>query len=123
MPKTTKFDVVDYLKTEGDIAGYLSAILEEGDPDLLVRAIGDIARARSINKISKSIGVNRESLYKSLSGSVKVNFDTIYKVIDSLGFKISILPKNTKKKACIIKNLTHNPSACIVRRVQQKSIL
>jgi probable addiction module antidote protein len=99
MPKTTKFDVVDYLKTEEDIVGYLSAILEENSPTLLVRAIGDIARARSINKISKNIGVNRESLYKSLSGKTKVSFDTIFRVVNSLGFKIDIIPqKNPKKK-------------------------
>jgi probable addiction module antidote protein len=98
MPKTTKFDVADHLKTEDDINGYLSAVLEENNPNLLIKAIGDIAKARSINKISKDIGVNREGLYKSLSGKIKVNFETVYKVVDNLGFKMLILPKRKYKK-------------------------
>jgi probable addiction module antidote protein len=43
-----KFDVVDYLKTEKDIVGYLLAVLEDGDPALFVAAIGDISRAKVI---------------------------------------------------------------------------
>jgi probable addiction module antidote protein len=43
-----KFDVIDYLKTEKDIAGYLSAVLEDRGPALFVAAIGDIARAKVI---------------------------------------------------------------------------
>jgi probable addiction module antidote protein len=98
MPKTTKFDAVDYLKTEDDIAEYLKAVLEENSPSLLIKTIGDIARARSINKISKNIGVNREGLYKSLSGNIKVNFETVYKVLDNLGFKFDIVPKQKTLK-------------------------
>ena len=39
-----KFDVVDYLRTDADIAGYLTAVLEDGDPVLFDAAIGDIAK-------------------------------------------------------------------------------
>ena len=42
----TKFDAADYLDSEEAIAAYLSAIMEENDPDLLIAALGDIARAR-----------------------------------------------------------------------------
>lgn len=95
MVNITKYDVIDYLKTEQDIASFLEAIIEENEPNLLIKAIGDVARARSINKISKDIGVNRESLYKSLNGETRVSFKTIYKVLDNLGLKINIVPKNT----------------------------
>ena len=44
--KFTKFDVVDYLGSEKDMAAYLSAVLDENDPDLLLAALGDIARAK-----------------------------------------------------------------------------
>ena len=43
--KITRFDVVDYLKTAEDIAGYLDAVLDDGDPELLEAALDDIARA------------------------------------------------------------------------------
>jgi len=41
----TKWDVVDHLQTDEDMALYLEACLEEGDPVLIVAALGDIARA------------------------------------------------------------------------------
>lgn len=96
MKKTTisKWDVVDYLKTEKDIAGYLEAALEEGDYEYFLIALGDVARARSINKIAKEIGVGRESLYKSLSGARRPNVETVFKAIDALGLEIRFVPKN-----------------------------
>ena len=51
-----KLDVVDYLKTEADIAGYLTAVLEDGDPALFVAAIGDIARAKGMLLLPKRVG-------------------------------------------------------------------
>ena len=45
--KLTKWDAVDHLKTEEDMALYLEACLEENDPALLAAALGDIARSRA----------------------------------------------------------------------------
>jgi probable addiction module antidote protein len=53
-----KFDVVDYLKTEKDIVGYLSAVLEDGDPALFVAAIGDIARTKVIHALGMKLSVH-----------------------------------------------------------------
>ena len=64
--KYSKFDVVDYLDSEEAIAAYLSAVMEENDPDLLIAALGDIARSRGIAKLAEDSGLNRESLYKAL---------------------------------------------------------
>jgi probable addiction module antidote protein len=44
--KVTPFDVSEYLKDDAPIAAYLSAIVEEGDPDLLLSTIGDLAHSR-----------------------------------------------------------------------------
>jgi probable addiction module antidote protein len=43
--KTTRWDAADYLETREDIEAYLDAILDDGDPELLKAALGDIARA------------------------------------------------------------------------------
>jgi probable addiction module antidote protein len=85
-----KFDVVDYLKTEKDIAGYLSAVLEDGDPALFVAAIGDIARAKGMTEIAKKSGVTRESLYRALKIEARPRFETVAKVIHALGMKLSV---------------------------------
>ena len=74
------WDVSEYLETEEDIAAYLNAIAEEGDPTLLQAALGDVARARGMTSIAKEAGVSRESLYKSLSANGNPSFQTISKV-------------------------------------------
>ena len=40
------FSIVDYLRTEEDIAGYMQAVLEDGDPVLLAAALLDVEEAR-----------------------------------------------------------------------------
>jgi len=44
--KFSRYDTADYLKTEDDIAAYLDAVMEDGDPALIAAALGDVARAR-----------------------------------------------------------------------------
>lgn len=45
--KFSRYDTVDYLKTEGDIAAYLDTVREDGDPALIAAAVHDVARARA----------------------------------------------------------------------------
>ncbi len=78
----------DYLKTEADMAAYLNAAVEEGDPALLQAALGDIAKARGMSGVAREVGVGRESLYKSLSENGNPSFQTIVKVARALGLKM-----------------------------------
>lgn len=91
--KIKDWNVLDFLDSEEAIAAYLQAAASENDPASIVSAIGDIARARGINKMAVAMGVNRESLYKSLSGKRKPAFDTVYNAIDKLGLEIKFVPK------------------------------
>ena len=86
----SKFDTVDYLKTEKDIAGYLSAVLEDGDPALFIAAIGDIAKAKGMTEIAKKSGVTRESLYRALKIESRPRFETVARVVQALGMKLSV---------------------------------
>lgn len=95
--KVSNFDVAEYLNDEESIASYLSAIVEEGDPKLLLAAIGDIAKARGMSKIASDSGLGRESLYKALSPDAKPRFDTILKVLNSLGLQMGFNPIISKK--------------------------
>jgi probable addiction module antidote protein len=94
MIKTTPFDVADYLDSEEMIAEYLSVILEEDDPDLFVRALGDIARARGMTQIAKETGLGRESLYKALKSGSNLRYQTVQKVLKALGIKLTAEPMN-----------------------------
>ena len=86
--KTRPFDMVNHLNSDADIAEYLSAVLEDGDPRLLAAALGDIAKARGMAKLATDTGLSRESLYKSLSGDRAPNSETLFKVMKSLGFSL-----------------------------------
>jgi len=86
--KTTVWDPAEYLETDKQIIAYLEDIFKTGDPDLIVMAIGDIARARGMSKIANDTNRGRESLYKSLSQGGNPSFETVIKVLASLGFSL-----------------------------------
>ena len=90
--KTTVWDPTEYLETEEQIAAYLEDIFKSGDHDLIITAIGDIARARGMSKIADDTNRGRESLYKSLSQEGNPSFETIIKVLASLGFGLRPAP-------------------------------
>lgn len=89
------FDAADYLDSEQAIAAYLNAIMEENDDALLASALGDIAKARGMTQIAKDAGIGRESLYKALREGANPRYDTIAKVIQALGLKLTVTSKTT----------------------------
>jgi probable addiction module antidote protein len=88
--KTTVWDPVDHLETEEDMALYLQAALEEEDANLVAAVLGDIARAKGMTKVARDAGLGRESLYKALSAKGNPEFATVLKVIDALGFRLTV---------------------------------
>lgn len=83
------FDAARYLTSDTAVAEYLSAILEFDDANLLVKALGDVARARGMSKIAKTSGLGRESLYKALAAGRRPSFDTIMRVALAMGVRMS----------------------------------
>jgi probable addiction module antidote protein len=90
--KTKKYDVAEYLETEEDMAAYLQAAFEDGDPALVIHALGNIARARGMSEIARETGLRRESLYKALSPDGNPEFATVLKVVQALGIKLNAEP-------------------------------
>jgi probable addiction module antidote protein len=90
--KTTPYDSADYLNTEEEIANYLNVCLEDGNPVLITKAIGTVARAsdRGISQLAKDTKLGRESLYKFLSGEGNPSFATIVKVLNALHIKLTV---------------------------------
>lgn len=86
----TDYDTSEYLENEQDIIAYLNAIAEYDDPALMQAALGNVAKARGMTQIAKDAGVGRESLYKSLSKDGNPSFQTIAKVIHTLGGRLTI---------------------------------
>ncbi len=90
MENFSKFDAADYLDSEEMIAEYLTAALEDENPDVFLAAIADVAKARGMSAVAQSTGLGRESLYKALAPGAKPRYDTILKVLHGLGVKLTI---------------------------------
>lgn len=88
--KTMTWDVAEHLKTDADMAAYLEAAIEDGDPAVISAAVGDIARAKGMSQIARETGLGRESLYKALSPGGNPEFATILKVVRALGLKFHV---------------------------------
>ncbi len=88
--KLTGFDASAYLDNEEVIAEYLTAALEHDDPDVFLAAVGNVAKARGMASIAQATGLGRESLYKALSPGAKPRYDTILKVLRSLGVNVAV---------------------------------
>ena len=91
--KTTVWDMAEHINTKEDVIGYLEAALEENDTEFLFEVIGDIARSKGMAQIAKELNLARESLYRSLSQDGNPSFNTIVKVLDNLGFQLSVRQK------------------------------
>jgi len=89
---TSLWDAAEHLETKEDMAAYLETALEDGDPNLVVAALGDIARSKGMTNIARETGLGRESLYKSLSLEGNPEFATVLKVIQSLGIRLRATP-------------------------------
>lgn len=88
----SRYDTADYLKSEEDIAAYLDACVEDGDPALIAAALGDIARARNMSQLARETGLSREGLYKALSGDGNPSFATVLAVAKALGLRVTFKP-------------------------------
>ena len=84
------FNAADYLDNEKVIAGYLSIAAEDENPDVLLKALGDVAKARGMAQVAKDSGLGRESLYKALAPGAKPRFETIAAVMRALKVKIEV---------------------------------
>jgi probable addiction module antidote protein len=88
--ETAPFDAADYLDDEEVIAEYLTAALEDPNPDLFLVAVRDVARARGMAQLARDTGLGRESLYKALAPGAKPRYDTMLKVLRALGVKLHV---------------------------------
>ena len=92
--KTRPWDAAEHLETTEDMAAYLEAALEDGDPALVAATLGDIARAKGMADIAREAGLGRESLYKALSPEGNPEFATVLKVVKALGLRLHAAKKH-----------------------------
>ncbi|AZQ61933.1 putative addiction module antidote protein [Flammeovirga pectinis] len=88
--EVSKLNISEYLDDDDMIAEYLNMVLEEGDSNDIITALGHISKAIGMSKIAEQTGLSRTSLYKALSEGSKPQFETILKVVRAIGGNLHV---------------------------------
>lgn len=78
------YNPVEFFQNEEELVSYLNDAYLDEDPSVFLVALGHIAKARGMSNLAKVTGLNRESLYKALSGDTQPRWDTVQRVIKGL---------------------------------------
>ena len=87
---TRPYDSADYIGSPEAAAAFLEAALEDGDPQIIAAALGDIARSKGVAMIAEQTGLAREALYKSLSADGNPRLTTLLGVLKAMGLRLSV---------------------------------
>ncbi len=88
--RTTKFDILDHLRTPEEQVAYIAAALEEDDPSFIAAAIGDIARARGVTAFAAETGLSREAIDEAFRVGGNPTLDTLSKATSALGLRLTV---------------------------------
>lgn len=83
--ETCPYDTAEHLRTEEEIALYIEAVLEDGDPALVRDTIGIVARARAITQVADELGLAREAVFRMVAGGDDAGADSALRVLKALG--------------------------------------
>lgn len=88
--ETKPYNPFDHLLTQEDMSDYLTQAFLDDDPAVFVTALGHVAKAKGIAQLATDTGLNRESLYKALSGKTQPKWDTVQRIIKALNINLHI---------------------------------
>ncbi len=88
--KYSRFDIADYLDSDEACAAYLTAVFEEKDPDFVLVALGDIARARGMTKLAEDAGLDRKILCDALRPGARPSFETVFRIMEAMNITMQV---------------------------------
>ena len=87
-------ELYDYLQDPENAAGYLTAIIEDGDREAFLLALRHVAQARGgMTAVAEKAHLGRESLYKMLSAKGNPEFKSIASVLHGMGLRLTVEPE------------------------------
>ena len=70
---------------------YLNAALEDGDPEVFLMALRDVAEAQGgVAQLAEAAKLNRENLYRMLSDRGNPELRSLDALLHALGFRLAI---------------------------------
>ncbi len=100
--KTTTYqeDLIEALKDSREAAAYLNAAMEEGDRELFLLALRNVAEAHGgMAAVAEKTKLNRESLYRMLSKKGNPEIKSIVTLLNSMGLRLSVEPKSRRARS------------------------
>jgi len=89
---TSRFEASRFLDTPETISAFLAEAMKEHDPEIMMQAIAEVAKAQGVSRLAQNAGVNRESLYKALKGGTHVRYDTVMRLMLAVGVELTVKP-------------------------------
>ena len=84
-------DLIESLRDPREAEDYLNAALEEGDPELFLLALRNVAEAQGgVAQLAEKTKLNRESLYKMLSERGNPELRSLDALLHTLGFRLAV---------------------------------
>ncbi len=82
----------EYPATSDEMTAALNAALEAGDLNSIMGVMGRMARAHRMRRVARETGLGEKSLYKSMRAGASPEFNTVLRVLRSLGFRLQVHP-------------------------------
>lgn len=91
--ETYPFDAADFLDSPEAVEEYLIASFEDaaeyGDPGIITKALGNVARAKGMTQMAQDAELSRTALYRALSEDGRPELSTVFKVMKALGLRLA----------------------------------
>lgn len=89
--KSYQEDLIKSLKNPKEAAAYLNAAIEEGDRELFLLALRNIAEAQGgISTIAEKAHLNRENLYRMLSRRGNPEIKSLMTLLRAMGLELTV---------------------------------
>ena len=90
-------ELIKALRDPPDAVEYLNASLEDGDPEVFLLALRDVAEAQGgVAEVAEAAKLNRENLYRMLSNRGNPEFRSLDALLRALGFRLAIAVKDRR---------------------------
>ena len=79
-----------YPATSNEMTAALNAALEAGDLEWIMGIMGEMTRTHRMRRVARETGLGEKSLYKSMRAGASPEFNTVLRVLQSLGFQLQV---------------------------------
>jgi probable addiction module antidote protein len=97
-PYTTGLN--ERLRDPDHVAEYLNAAAKESQ-EVFMLALRDVAEVHKVGRVALAAGVNRETLYRTLSARGNPTFATLESILAAVGVEIHFRARARRKRAVL----------------------